>query len=180
MLELIIGCTLLVVTYFTLHGRTMVSLKKIVGFTLLELALVIIIIGSLAIFNSPAHERYLIKTKRTDAKKALVKLWYAQEAYKQSCSRYADTLGTRKTCVLGSTKAGNHELVFGTVSEKGYYNLKVIFADETGYLLQATPVRDNVQVNDVNCAKLTLDHMGNKRAYNSLNQATQECWKTKS
>jgi type IV pilus assembly protein PilE len=165
---------------FHFDRRTMVSSHKILGFTLLELAILIVIIVSYAIFNSPGHKRYLMQTKRSDARKALVNLWYEQQAYQKACGRYAEAIGEQKTCVASSNKAGDHTLVASSVSAQGYYALSIVSATETSYVLQAIPVPEKEQVHDSDCAKFTLDYAGNKRAYNQLNQLTTRCWQTKS
>jgi len=150
---------------------------KILGFTLLELAIVIVIVGSVAIFNSPGHKQYLMQTKRSDAKKALVALWHQQQTYHESCGHYAGQLGTKKTCVVGSEKLSDYQLVASAVSPKGYYNLSIVSASANSYIIQAVPKPEGMQSNDTKCAKLTLDQAGHKRAYTQSNQLTEECWK---
>lgn len=155
----------------------MMSSHKILGFTLLELAIVIVIVGSIAIFNSPGHKQYLMQTKRSDAKKALVALWYEQQTYHESCGHYASQLGAKKICVAGSKKSVDYQLAISAVSPKGYYNLSIVSASANSYIIQAVPNPDSMQSNDTKCARLTLDQAGHKRAYTQSNQLTEECWK---
>jgi len=155
----------------------MMTSHKILGFTLLELAIVIVIVGSVAIFNSPGHKQYLMQTKRSDAKKALVTLWHEQQAYYKSCGHYARQLGVKKTCVVGSEKLTDYQLAIPAVSPKGYYNLSIVSASTNSYIIQAIPNPEGIQSNDTLCARLTLDQAGHKRAYTQSNQLTEECWK---
>jgi type IV pilus assembly protein PilE len=162
----------------------MVSSNKLLGFTLLELIIVLIIVGSYAIFNSPEHKKYLTRTKRSDAKQALVTIWYKQELYKKTCGRYAnvlnaDAINSEKTCIRGNLNPNDYTLAASPVSSHGYYKLSIVFASDTRFLLQAVPIAEKAQANDTNCAKFTLDHTGNKLSYNHLNQLTTECWQSK-
>ncbi len=158
----------------------MVSFQKKAGFTLLELLIVIVIIGSYAIFNSPAHKHYLMRTKRSDAKQALVEMWYEQQAYQKACGRYADAIGTRQSCASNSTQHGTHTLTGSPLSNKGYYTIQIVSGTADNYILQAIPVKEKMQAKDTQCAKLTLDAMGQKRSYDNYMQPTTECWRSKS
>lgn len=150
--------------------------SKISGFTLLELVIVMVIVGGYMLFHSPAHEKYLMRTKRVDAKKALVNLWHEQEVYQQTCGRYAAIIAANATCVTGSTKESDFTLKASNISPKGYYQLSVVSATATTYTLQAVPMADKQQAKDINCAKLTLDNVGTKQSFNHQNQPTAECW----
>lgn len=162
----------------------MVSSNKLLGFTLLELIIVLIIVGSYAIFNSPGHKKYLTRIKRSDAKQALVAIWHKQELYKKNCGRYAnvlnaDAINSEKTCIRGKVNPNHYTLAASPISSHGYYRLNIVFASDTGFLLQAVPIAEKAQANDTRCAKFTLDQAGNKLSYNHLNQLTSECWQPK-
>ena len=150
--------------------------SKISGFTLLELVIVMVIVGGYILFNSPAHEKYLMRTKRIDAKKALVNLWHEQEIYQQTCGRYAAIISEKTTCVTGSTKNTDFTLKASNLSPKGYYQLSIVSATATTYTLRAVAMADKQQATDGNCAKLTLDNAGTKQSFNRQNQPTVECW----
>ncbi len=162
----------------------MVSSHKLFGFTLLELIIILIIVGSYAIYNSPGHKKYLTRIKRSDAKQTLVAIWYKQEIYKKTCGRYANTLNpdainSEKTCIRGHLKPENYTLAASSISKRGYYKLSIAFATDTEFLLQAVPIAEKAQSNDLQCAKFTLDNAGHKLSYNHLNQPTSECWQSK-
>ncbi len=162
----------------------MVSSHKLFGFTLLELIIILIIVGSYAIYNSPGHKKYLTRIKRSDAKQALVAIWHKQAMYKKTCGHYANILNpnamnSEKSCIRDNRQANAYTLAAAPVSKRGYYKLSIVFANDSDFLLQAVPIPEKAQSNDFDCVKFTLDRAGNKRSYNHLNQLTTECWQRK-
>ncbi len=143
------------------------------GFTLIELLIALLIIGILAAIAYPTFQSSAYKSRRTDAKAALVKLALDQEDFRANCPHYADTLvGTRAcapataTYVLGYSNAQ---------SQDGYYTLSIQSASSTGYLLHATAT--GPQLGDKECATLTLDQDGTKGALDeSNNPSPAPCW----
>lgn len=66
-------------------------MKKL-GFTLIELMIVVAIIGLLAMMGIPSFMRFLAKTKRTEAYVNLSSIYAAQKAYWAEHGKYSDIL----------------------------------------------------------------------------------------
>jgi type IV pilus assembly protein PilE len=160
--------------------------KKHAGFTLIELMIVIAIIGILATIAYPMYQNYIKRTKRADAKVALAALQQAQEKYRTNCAVYASGIGSARTCVAGSSTAGDHNLVYvgngasPTVSPDGYYNLAISNTSATAYTITATAT--GAQAADTDCATLSINQNGLKTS--TAGSATapgtadaNNCWK---
>lgn len=77
--------------------------KKISGFTLVELMIVVAIVGIIVAFGYPVYTNKVIETRRTDAKSALTKLANLQEKIFTECNQYAVNL---TDTVTGSSCGG--------------------------------------------------------------------------
>src|SRR5688572_1456848 len=84
------------------------------GFTLIELMIVVALIGILATIAYPSYNNYGIQTRRSDAQVALTRIAAQQEKFRSDCGFYATTLnggracgtvGTAATSILGYTNA---------------------------------------------------------------------------
>ena len=58
------------------------------GFTLIELAIVLVIVAVLAAQALPAYQQHVIRTRRSEAQSALVKLMMQQERFHTQHNRY--------------------------------------------------------------------------------------------
>ena len=98
------------------------------GFTLIEILIVIVIIGILASVALPAYQDSIKKSKRADAKGALLSLANAMERYFTTNGTYTDadaaTIFSDQVPVDGGT---------------AYYTLSIPDNDGTSYTLRATP-----------------------------------------
>jgi len=149
--------------------------SKNIGFTLIELMIVVAIIGILAGIAYPAYQDYITKGRRSDAKVALLSLQMAQEKYRANCAQYADGQhASTRSCVAGSTTAGDHDLIYGTASPDGYYTLSIASGDATTYSVTATYT--GIQTGDTACKTLSIDQDGVKTATNNSDAASTVCW----
>lgn len=64
------------------------------GFTLMELMITVAIIGIISAIAMPSYTKYVIKTKRTDAKVALMTIAQKQESFFVQNMSYAQNLTT--------------------------------------------------------------------------------------
>ncbi|NNM58434.1 MAG: type IV pilin protein [Legionellales bacterium] len=132
--------------------------KKVIGFTLIELMVTLVIIGILTAITYPSYQGYMQRDRRSDGQIALLDLANKMERYFTSNNTYA-----------GATLTGVGELA---TSPSGYYNLSIATATATTYTLQAAPT--GAQTSDTTCATLTLNQLGQKGATGTGTAST--CW----
>ena len=120
------------------------------GFSLIELLIVLTIISVISAMGYPSFRDYLIRAHRIDGQSALIELACRMETYHMQNKTYQTaTIGTgTKTDVLSSY-----------VTKQGWYRLSINHANDTRYLLQATPINTQA-MNDTLCQSLTLDSFG--------------------
>jgi len=120
------------------------AMKKHVGFTLIELMIVVTVVGILAAIAYPSYSRYIVKSRRSDAQIALLQAAATQEKFFSDCGYYAVILPGTKNC---STSADG-VLGISTSSLNQYYTLSVAAgvitasscsAISCGFTINATP-----------------------------------------
>ena len=122
--------------------------KRILGFTIIELMIVLIIVAILLALAYPAYNQYIRKARRGDAQQLLLNWSINQEIFRSSNTTYADT-----------------DDFAAPLSDD--YTLNMPSAPTaTTYTVQA--VAENDQVNDkakdgTPCSPLTLDQNGMKQ-----------------
>jgi len=125
------------------------------GFTLTEVIISLAIVSILASIAYPAYLGQVRKTRRSDAKAALLKTAQVLERCYTEYNAYDDT-GCPAVQDDGS---GGSELASDyTSTENGYYTLSADLSDNA-FTLTATPTGD--QAND-KCGNFTYDHVGRK------------------
>ncbi len=143
-------------------------MKRNLGFTLVELMIVVAVIGVLAAIAIPQYDSYVRKSKRSEAKVALNSLAQLQESfYANNGNRYASKLGSgglnchkRGICSAdGSTS---------TTSSDNNYTLGLA-VDGNTFTLTATALSAS-QKKDAQCATFSLNSRGQKTATNP------DCW----
>ena len=136
-------------------------MNKAQGFTLIEVMVVVAIVGILFAIVLPSYENHIQKSRRVDAKSALMDLSARQERY----------MGQKKQYYAGDVSVANG-LNFGrTTSAEGHYSLTST-ACSSGvisncYLLTAQAI--GIQAQDTDCPTFTLNSAGVKTP-------TTGCW----
>jgi type IV pilus assembly protein PilE len=133
------------------------------GFTLIELMIVLAIVGILAAISYPSYKDSVYKSRRSEAKAALMDLAARQEQYFTNNKTYADTLA-KLGITTATTPGGWYTLIAPS-------NVPLVSGTIITYTLRANP--NNDQVNDLKCASLTLTHTGVKSATGTTPAA---CW----
>lgn len=133
------------------------------GFTLIELLVCVAIAGLLAAIALPAWRAVVMRTHRADAAAALYALAVAQERFRLVHGRYADLAAPAPPVGLGLDR-----------SERGWYELRIERADESGFLASARPSAGSPQVADTDCRLFTIDETGLR---GSAPQGPQHCWR---
>jgi type IV pilus assembly protein PilE len=140
------------------------------GFTLVELMVTIMVGAILAAIAVPAYTTQVRKSRRTEARSALLDAAAREERYYGTNNQYTTTAS-----FLGYT-------ALPTAVGSQYYQLSVACVGAagttagscaSGYLLTATAI--NSQVKDTLCATLTVDNTGAQNATGTANPLSQ-CW----
>jgi type IV pilus assembly protein PilE len=140
------------------------------GFTLIELMVTVTIVGILASIAYPSYQDSVMKSRRADAKGALLGFENAMERYFTGHNTY---LGAG----AGGGNTGTPTIFSATSPVDGgtaYYDLTIDAATASTYTLNATPA--GVQAND-KCGTLTLTHTGVKGIAGAASGVTvADCW----
>jgi type IV pilus assembly protein PilE len=129
------------------------------GFTAIEVVIVVAIVGILAAIALPSYLNSIQKSRRSDAKSALV-------GAAGQLERYFTERGTYATATLGSSG------VAPSTSLNGYYNLSFASRTQTSYTLSAAPT--GAQVGDP-CGSFTYTDQGVK-GVNGGSKPVSDCW----
>lgn len=159
------------------------------GFTLIELMIVIAIIAVLAAIGFPGYKDYMHKTRRSDAKTALLELQTLQEKLRGNCDVYGQQLNKNLVdadsnvisfeCDAGAPATTS--LRISAKSSREWYDLTVTGASATGYVATATAAAGGSQASDSNCKKLILTVSpsvpnGAKTSLNASDADSTGCW----
>jgi type IV pilus assembly protein PilE len=126
--------------------------RRMLGITLIELMIVVMVIGVLGMIAVPSYRQYVMRSQRTEAKNALLQLQTNQERFYLANRTYSgdpDALGFP-----------------GDLTERGTYTLSIAGADANGYTATATP-RAGADINmtgDAQCTTFSLTAQGLRTA----------------
>jgi len=143
--------------------------KHYLGFTLVELMIVVAVIGILSAIAIPQYDQYLRKSQRAEAKTALSGIAQLQETfYINNGNRYASKLGTGG---LNCHKKGLCKADGGLTapSSEGNYTVEISNIAATSFTLKATAASAG-QLKDTQCKEFTLNSRGQKTA------TSNDCW----
>ncbi len=129
------------------------------GFTLIELMIVVIIIGILSAIAYPAYQNYTMKSRRSEAKRALLDVAALQEKFYATNLRYASSLDALGYASPYYTDEQNYKLSLSTGSSY------------TTFTVSAVPLTTGLQKND-ECKTFTLTQTGKK----STTSGRSDCW----
>ncbi len=135
-------------------------LNKNSGFTLIEVLITIAILGILTAIVIPSHNGSTTKSRRTDAKIALMESASSLEKCFVLNNQY-----NHASCT--SYPASGADVVY---SSEGHYQVVATAISATAFTLTATPVDNSPQSNDSYCASFSITSTGSKTATNA------DCW----
>ena len=133
-------------------------IRRSLGFTLIELMIVVAIVGVLASFALPTFLEHLLQSHRTEARAALEEIHNLELEFFQTYKRY----GTRVEIGYGST-----------ITPGGFYQVSVAPA---ALAFSATATAVDTQLKDEDCRIFSLTTTGNYQATNSDGAINAECW----
>ena len=158
-------------------------LKTQKAFTLIELMVVVAIIGIMASIAYPNYQDSVRRSRRADAKGALLNFANAMERYFTENNTYCDAGGFGGTgannCGGGTNDTGS-PTVFSRVSPvdgtTAYYDLTIKSADATSYNLLATAV--DTQAGDGNLEINNTESRGrwDRNADGDTTDANESSW----
>jgi type IV pilus assembly protein PilE len=147
--------------------------REAAGFTLIELMVALVIVSILVAIAVPSYTTQTRKSRRTEAKTALLDLASREERFNSTNNAY-----TSDPAKLGYN--GNWPITVGS----GYYQLSVCVnntaascpATDAGtgstFVLTATPI--NSQAKDTQCAKFRIDNTGLQTITGPV--VSTQCW----
>ncbi len=173
--------------------------KKSFGFTLLELMIVVAVIGIIATFAYPSYQESIKKSRRADAKGALMAFAGAMEKRFTLTNNYCDAGGADGTSVSDCGTATNDtgtSTIFApcspvdvrldegttcdTTTSEVYYKLTIntvtpsTSSSAASFKLYATPIKQQA---DDKCGTLILDSTGKRDLIGaSSGIQVKDCW----
>ena len=142
------------------------------GFTLVELMVTIVIASILIAIAVPSYTSQIRKSRRTEARSALLDLATREERYLSLSNAYTNTAGNLGYSALPQTVGS------------GYYQISIPAAPTAAavgtaafFSATATPVAGTTQAKDSQCASFTVDSTGKQSSVDSSgNDSTSTCW----
>ena len=135
------------------------TLRRVAGFTLIELMIAVAIVAILAAIAYPSYEEQMRKGRRAEGKAAL-----------NEVSQRLERCFTRFNAYNAAGCTG----VASMTSESGWYQVSASAMTATTYTLQAVPQRGQA-TSDTRCGTLTLTHVG-ARGQSGTPPEGYRCW----
>jgi len=134
--------------------------KRLVGFSLIELMIVVAVIGILAAIAYPSYQDQIVKSRRAEGKAKLLEVAQALEKCKTLYGSYDNA-----NCAAHGVVTGGKT----QPSASGFYAVSATATSATAFTLQAVPTPT-----DAVCGTLTLDQTGTKGE--SGTGTVPDCW----
>lgn len=144
---------------------SMLKQHRPMGFTLIELMIVVAILGIVVAFGYPSYRDQVIKSRRAEGMGELLELADRMERYYSDQGTYAGVCAAEIFGGSCADDSGRHS------TEKGNYKLDITAQDAVSFAIEADP--QGKQVAD-KCGKFTLTSLGAKGVSKST---VDECWK---
>ena len=140
------------------------------GFSLLEMLIVLVIFGIILSFAYPNYQTYMIRAHRLEGQIALLDLANRMEHYFAKYGHYSGA-------TIGSES--EHDVLANPETNQGYYLLSIQTATESQFAIQAIP--HNIQADaDLRCQSLQFKSEGEKSIGPGPGGAPsgtwEECW----
>jgi len=153
-------------------NRRALPCSRETGFTLVELMIVVVIATILVSVAIPAYTSQTRKSRRTEAKTAVLDLASREERYFSTNNQY-----TNDPTLLGYAPVGSGAVF--PQSTGTYYQITVTVPDPAwagggpSYIVTATPSAGSPQLQDAQCTAFNVTQTGSQTATGTLGNA---CW----
>jgi type IV pilus assembly protein PilE len=143
------------------------SNRSSAGFTLIELMVTLVIATILVTIAVPAYTTQMQKSRRTDAKTAVLDIAAREERVFSTTNAYSSTATD-----MGYT-------AFPQTVGSGYYTVSVTVPDPAqaagtpSFIVKATPVAGGPQAADAQCTSFSVNSLGQRTATGTLGNL---CW----
>ena len=149
--------------------RVVSRTSRAAGFTLVELMVVVVIAAILLSIAVPAYTSQIRKSRRTEARTALLDLASREERFFSTSAAYTNSAANLGYAAFPAPVGSN------------YYQLGAPVLNAAGapptFTVTATPIAGNGQDKDTQCASFTVDSTGKQSAVDSSNaESTAICW----
>lgn len=134
-------------------------MKKNLGITLIELMVVVVIVAIIASIAYPSYRDQIRKTRRADAKAALMDATARMERHYTQFARYSGTLANSN---------------IATTSPENFYNITATVTGGASQTFTLTATRAGQQVGD-DCGNYTIDQAQNQNVTGG-SLAAALCW----
>ena len=128
--------------------------KPELGFTLIELMIVVAIISILAAISFPAYDAYVIRGKRAEGRAMLMDAASKMEKHYGDCLKFGTNIAAAKDCAADNVNLCG---AAACLSETDKYTLSLENAGANSYTVVASPSFD-----DTECGTFKLKHTGEK------------------
>ena len=130
-----------------------ILVRRVKGFTLIEMLIAVAILGLLTLVAYPAYQGSIRKSHRADGIVAALSLQTAQEKLRGSCRFYAQNIGAANACGASASATTVAGL---TSSNEGYYTVSIESSSASGnsYTIVLTPTGS--QAADTDCSPMKI------------------------
>lgn len=147
--------------------------RKNVGFTLIELMVVIAIVSILAAIAIPSYAEYTKRARRADATTTLLRAVSRAERFFLNTNSYPTEASPGATSLAA--------MGIATTSVNGYYNIRYAYnggaITATNPLFQAVAITGAAQSTDLDCRTFQVGMTGLRSVLSSTNvNNTATCW----
>jgi len=148
--------------------------RRLRGFTLIELMITVVVAAILAAVALPVYNIQIRKSRRTEARTALLDMAARAERMYSTTNSYLDAANALTPFDLGlaSVATATWPMTLGS----GYYSFNATVTTATTFSFVATPA--GTQQKDTDCASFTVTNTGLQSSLNSSSaDSTAICWK---